>query len=130
MSHAGDFVSPFTYKPLSNLKCRLIGVFGNNDGDKLLLREKFGGIGEIHEDVYEETINDKRLILIHNERLVEKLQKSGEYNIIIYGHTHIVDIRKGRPLIVNPGECGGWLGGKSTVALLDMEKQHIEIIQL
>ena len=30
--HAGDFIAPFSLKPLENLRCPWIGVFGNNDG--------------------------------------------------------------------------------------------------
>lgn len=128
--HAGDFVSPFTAKPLSKLKCSMRGVFGNNDGDKLLLREKFNGIGEIHEDFYEDTIDDKSIVVIHKEKLVEKLAQSRRYDVIIYGHTHKVDVREGHPLIVNPGECGGWLGGRSTIAIFDTDKFQVEVIQL
>jgi len=46
--HAGDFVSPFTALEFKNLNCPLKGVFGNNDGDKLYLQEKFKGIGELY----------------------------------------------------------------------------------
>lgn len=34
----GDFTSPFTLKELLNIAPKLIGVFGNNDGDKALLK--------------------------------------------------------------------------------------------
>ena len=128
--HAGDFVSPFTSRPLNNLKCKFVGVFGNNDGDKLLLKDRFKNIGEIYDDVYEDVVVDKRIILTHKENLIEKLAKSGEYDIIIYGHTHKADLREGRPLIINPGECGGWITGESTVAILDTEKLKAEILKL
>ena len=128
--HAGDFISPFTSKPLSNLNCKLVGVFGNNDGDKLLLKDRFKNIGEIYDDIYEDVIDGKRIILVHKEKLVEKLAKSGEYEIIIYGHTHKVDLREKRPLILNPGECGGWLTGEPTVAILDTEKLKAKILKL
>jgi len=128
--HAGDFVSPFTGKPLGELKCPLKAVFGNNDGDKLLLKEKFRDIGEIYPDSYELEIEDKKLILVHKEGLVESLAKSNLYAIIIYGHTHKPDIQEDQSLIINPGECGGWLSGKSTVAILDTEKMKAEVIDL
>ena len=127
--HAGDFVSPFTSKPLNNLKCKFTGVFGNNDGDKLFLKDRFKNIGEIYDNIYEDTIDNKKIILIHKETLVEKLAKSGEYDIIIYGHTHKIDLREGRPLIINPGECGGWLG-EPTVAVLDTKKLKVETLRL
>jgi predicted phosphodiesterase len=40
---------------------------------------------------------------------------------VVYGHTHKVDIREGKPLIINPGECSGWLYGQATVVTLDLE---------
>ena len=37
--HVGDFVSPFVVSKLKDLHCRVIGVFGNNDGDRELLKK-------------------------------------------------------------------------------------------
>ena len=39
--HAGDIVSPFTADILRNLKCDMLLIYGNNDGDKLYLKERF-----------------------------------------------------------------------------------------
>jgi hypothetical protein len=44
---------------------------------------------------------------------VEEFMGAESADVIIYGHTHEVDIRIGSPLIINPGEAGGWLKGKS-----------------
>jgi len=128
--HAGDFVSAFTAKPFMNLRCKFTGVFGNNDGDKLLLKDRFKNIGTIHDNVYEDVIDGKKIILLHRETLVEELEKSGKHDIIVYGHTHKVDLREEKPLIINPGECGGWLTGKSTIAVLDTEKMKAKILEL
>ena len=46
--HAGDFIAPFTARPLKYLKCPLTGVFGNNDGEKFGLLKQFEGIGNIY----------------------------------------------------------------------------------
>lgn len=35
-----------------------------------------------------------------------------------------------KTLMVNPGECGGWLRGRSTVAIADLETQQGEILDL
>ena len=45
--HAGDFCSPYTAFSFKNINIPLIGVFGNNDGDKINLREKYNGFGEL-----------------------------------------------------------------------------------
>jgi putative phosphoesterase len=129
--HAGDFVSPFTYLEFKNLNCPLKGVFGNNDGDKIYLQEKFKGIGELFPEPYKTNINHKNIIMLHLEKLIDDLAESQKYEVIIYGHTHRTDLRKiGKTLIVNPGECGGWLSEKSTIALLDLEKLEAKIINL
>lgn len=129
--HAGDFVSPFTFSEFKNLSCPLKGVFGNNDGDKVHLQEKFKGIGEIYPAPYQTKIDYKNLVMLHQEKLIEALAASQLYELIIYGHTHRPDLRKiGKTLVVNPGECSGWLSGKSTIALLDLNNLKAEIIDL
>ena len=129
--HAGDFVSPFTFLEFKNLNCPLKGVFGNNDGDKLYLQEKFKVIGEIYPAPYIVKINNKNVIMLHKEKLIDALAESQRYDVIIYGHTHRSDLRKiGKTLIINPGECGGWLTGKSTIALLDLKTLEAKIINL
>jgi len=129
--HAGDFVSPFTFLEFKKLKCPLKGVFGNNDGDKLYLQEKFKGIGELCPEPYQVNINQKSIIMLHKDGLIDALAESQKYEVIIYGHTHRTDLHKIRKtLIINPGECGGWLSGKSTIALLDLENSETNIIEL
>jgi len=39
--HTGDYVSPFVIPLFKELKAKLIGVFGNNDGDHELLKKRF-----------------------------------------------------------------------------------------
>ncbi len=128
--HAGDFISPFTSRGFGKLNSKLIGVFGNMDAEKASLAEKFSAIGKIYESPYKFEIGGRRIILMHKGDLVNSLSKSGDYEVIICGHTHQADLRKGKALILNPGECGGWLKGKSTIALLDLEKLEAEIIDL
>ena len=129
--HAGDFVSPFTALEFKLLNCPFTGIFGNNDGDKLYLQEKFKGIGELCPEPYQVNINQKIIIMLHKDGLIDALAESQKYEVIIYGHTHQTDLRKIRKtLIINPGECGGWLSGKSTIALLDLENSEAKIINL
>ncbi|HOO76834.1 MAG TPA: metallophosphoesterase [Prolixibacteraceae bacterium] len=118
--HAGDIISPITAKEFSALACRFVGVFGNNDGDRLFLRKRFRNIGTIHVGKFEGKLGGKRLLLIHEPDMLDALAASGAYDIIVYGHTHQAEISlRGSTLVINPGEAGGWITGKSTVALLD-----------
>ena len=127
--HAGDYTSPFTLKLFKELNCKYDGVFGNNDGDKLLLLER--SEGNIHNQPYIFTLNNKKIIVMHEHHVIDALADSGHFELVIYGHTHKPDVRKVKyTLIVNPGEAGTWLYGTSTVALTDLNKMEAEIIEL
>lgn len=128
--HAGDFVSPFTAEPFREVGLRMVGVFGNNDGDKLYLRERFQGIGELHHGPHELELFGRRILLMHEPRALEALVASGRYDLVVYGHTHRIELREGRTLVINPGEAGGWLTGKSTCALVDLHTLKAEIVEL
>ncbi len=134
--HLGDIISPFVLKKFSGFE--YYGVFGNNDGEKLLLKkiaEESGMKIDIQPHILE--FQDKKFLLYHGSGSVEKTRKivenfanSGEYDFVLYGHTHIVDIRNlGKTLILNPGESCGYLSGKRTFAILDVVSGDVEIIE-
>jgi uncharacterized protein len=127
--HAGDYTSPFTLKLFKELKCKYTGIFGNNDGDKLLLQER--AEGNIHNQPHIFKLHNRKIVVMHEHHVADALADSGHYDLVIYGHTHKADIRKVKnTLVVNPGEVGTWLYGKSTVALVDLEKMEGEIVEL
>ncbi|HKZ56870.1 MAG TPA: metallophosphoesterase [Thermodesulfovibrionales bacterium] len=127
--HAGDYTSPFTLKLFKELNCRYVGVFGNNDGDKLLLLER--SEGNIYNQPYIFTLLNRKIVVLHEHHLVDALADSGHFDIIIYGHTHEAVTKKVKnTLVINPGEAGKWLYGKSTVAIADLKKMEAEIIEL
>lgn len=127
--HAGDFTSPFTFRILNNLDAAFTGVFGNNDGDKLLLSKMSGG--RVFPQPHAFELAGKRIIVIHEHHIAEALADSGHYDIVIYGHTHKPVIKKVKEtLLVNPGEAGSWLYGKSTVAVVDLRTMQAEILPL
>ena len=130
--HAGDFISPLTADPLSELQAELVGVFGNNDGDRLFLRRRFEeeGVGRIERGPHRLELGGRTVLLMHEPRLLEVMETSPVPDLIVYGHTHEVDVRDGKPLVVNPGEVGGWLTGRSTVGLVDLEEMEAEIREI
>ena len=128
--HAGDYISPITADAFTKLNAALIGVFGNNDGDRLYLTERFREIGTIYPDHHEFEIDGKRGVLMHEPKFLDALIESGHYDLIAYGHTHEIDVREGKPLVVNPGECGGWLTGRATVAIVETEAMTVRLIDL
>jgi len=127
--HAGDYTSPFTLKLFKELECKYVGIFGNNDGDKLLLLER--AEGKIHNQPYIFTLNNRKIVVMHEHQVADALADSGHFDLVIYGHTHKSDIRKVKnTLVVNPGEVSTYLYGKSTVALVDLNKMEGEIVEL
>ena len=127
--HAGDYTSPFTLKLFKDLACKYVGIFGNNDGDKLLLLERSNG--NIHNQPYIFTLHKRKIVVIHEHHVIDALAESGHFDLIVYGHTHEPVVRKVKnTLVVNPGETGSWLYGKATVAVADLDKMEAEIIKL
>ncbi len=128
--HAGDFVSPFAVTPLAALDCPVVAVFGNNEGEQVVVAKKFEGIGEVHPILAEAELGGRRIAAVHYPEIAEPIAESGRYDLVVYGHTHEVDVRRGRALLLNPGEVGGWLTGRTTVAVVDLETMDVEIIDL
>ncbi len=127
--HAGDYASPFVLKLFGKLGCDYVGIFGNNDGDKLLLQERAGGRLRNQPHVF--TLGERKIVVMHEHHVVESLAASGHFDLVVYGHTHMADIRTvKRTLVVNPGEVCGYLYGKPTVALVDLKTLAAEIVEL
>lgn len=126
--HAGDIVSPFTARAFQKLNGKMITIFGNNDGDKIYLKKTFSPFAEIHNDPYLGEIGGKKIAMTHKPEIVDTL--SLKYDIVIYGHTHESDIRKEDSLIINPGECCGYLTGEKSIAILFPHKMDVKLIYL
>ncbi|MDO5835078.1 MAG: metallophosphoesterase [Methanobacterium sp.] len=129
--HAGDLISPFTAREFKKLKAPLEAIFGNNDGERCGLVEAYSELC-ILEDFKELEVGGRKIALIHgtNQVLVDALQKSGKYDLVIRGHTHQMKVEEGPTMIINPGETCGYLSGEKTVVLLDTQDFNWEKIQL
>jgi len=129
--HAGDIIAPFSAAELSSLGCPLKAVFGNCDGEKKGLKKIFESLGEIKEAPLVFRHEGLNFCLSHLQSSIGVYLAQRKHNILIFGHTHEPEIRKeGKALLINPGETGGWLKGKSTVALLDPKTLSAEIRHL
>jgi hypothetical protein len=127
--HAGDITSPFTFEIFKQLSCNFTGIFGNNDGDKLLLRDK--AEGNLHNQPLNLIMHNKKIVVMHEPDIVHALSESGHYDIVIYGHTHRPDITIIKnTLVVNPGKAARLQRGGSTIALADLETMEAKIINL
>lgn len=132
--HAGDYVAPFAIPLFKELKAKLVGVFGNNDGDHELLKKRFSELGlEMRGSFAEIFVDGLKIALLHGseEELLKALIDSRCFDVVVHGHSHKAEVyRKGKTLIVNPGEVCGYLTGKSTIALLDTVKREARLVEL
>lgn len=133
--HAGDYIAPFTIARFKHLKAKLIGVFGNNDGDLELLKKRFADIetAEIRGSFAEVTVDGLKIALLHGEEgeLLQSLINTQGYDMVVHGHSHEARIyKKGKTIVINPGEVCGYLSEKSTIALLDTETRETKLVHL
>lgn len=125
--HAGDFVAPFVVPLLGRLACDWRGVFGNNDGDRQGLAA--ASAGRIQESPLRIELGGRLIAVVHDIRSIS--QEKEEASCIVFGHTHKpqVSMQSGR-LLVNPGECSGWLFGAASVAVARLEDLSCQIVPL
>lgn len=125
--HAGDFIAPFAIGQFKDLNCNWLGVFGNNDGERKGLAKASGG--RIQEGPLGITLSGVKIVLVHDINQINPSREDAR--LIVSGHTHKLKIQKesGR-LLLNPGECCGWLTGRATAMTVDLEKLTSKVFQL
>lgn len=130
--HAGDWNAPFSMVRLARAKARIVGVFGNVDGERDFMKEKAEEAGvEILGDSGELEEGGIKIALYHGnqEMFVDALSRSGMYNVVARGHTHNPELKNtGSCLVINPGEGCGYLTGKRTLVILDTASMAADII--
>ena len=129
--HAGDFVAPFAASELAKLNCRVKAVFGNCDGEKQGLTRAIQHFGDIREAPFVFEWKGVKYLLSHLDFPLKSYLNQYGPDVLFFGHTHKPEVRfQGNTLLVNPGETGGWVTGKYTVALLDPAEKTAEIVPL
>jgi hypothetical protein len=127
--HCGDIISPFVLPKFRELDCKeFFAVFGNNDGEKAGLAKIAAENGwVIGNQPLRAHFGGKNFAVVHEPAWIDLLLLEEGIDIILYGHTHKPAMEKSRgKILINPGEAGGWLYGKSTVALLDLGTLSVE----
>jgi len=137
--HCGDIISPFVKRWFDKLndkaKNQFFSVYGNNDGERLYLKQILGKICKFPQNSNEHIIElgGKRIYISHmpKKELIDALANSDMFDIILSGHTHLLVNRKQNDvLILNPGELCGYITNKPTFAIIDTETMEAEIIEL
>ncbi len=128
--HAGDISSPGLACAFQGLKAPFVGVCGNNDRDWPGLRAAFAPYGQVYAGYFDSTIGGVKVALMHELRLLHMLPINKKYDVVVYGHSHHFEAKRGSMLMVNPGQCKGLEPGEATVAILDMDSLDVEKLVL
>ena len=139
--HAGDYVFPGVVKEFKHLNGKLIGVLGNNDGEKLGLLKNFQEIGgELYGEFCDLQLDNFKIAVYHgtSNMMTEAIISSQLYNLVIHGHTHkkrdekIPDV-----LVLNPGcahrdfpNTDGEIETEPSIILFDTTKISYQFIRL
>jgi putative phosphoesterase len=130
--HAGDYCAPFSLAPFQKAGIPLLGVFGRNDGDRETLEatasQGFGA--EIYESPHSFEVGGHKVMLVHDIGEINK-RSIASHDFVIHGQTHKLDqSKRGDTLLLNPGEACGWLTGKCTAMVVDLDTGEVEVITL
>jgi hypothetical protein len=125
--HPGDVISPFAAKALAAFPGSIHVTYGNNDGERTGLRQVLPQIqdGPLWVQL------GKRRVLVHHYLDWCAATDVAQADVVITGHTHVVDVRReAGKLLLNPGECCGWVYGRCTAAILDLETLDVEVFEV
>lgn len=125
--HAGDMVAPFAADRLRKWPGAVHVVYGNNDGDRQRLAEF---LPQIQDGPLWVEAGGRRILVHHFIGWCDAADVK-RADVIITGHTHeIVNQQRDGKLFLNPGECCGWITGRSTAAVLETDARTAEIIEV
>ena len=78
----------------------------------------FSQFGKLHDSPLSLTIDSKKILVVHDP--VHLKPEDFQSDLVMFGHTHEYHCgQQGNALVINPGEAGGWLHGRATIALYD-----------
>lgn len=129
--HCGDIVAPFisrSLKDLHKVDIEMIGVFGNNDGERDHMNRLLGGLMTVKGDFIKMELGGKKIAIYHGtiSPLLHALIECQQYDLVLTGHTHEIRIEKhNRTLLLNPGEACGYLSGKATCAIVNLDSLNL-----
>jgi putative phosphoesterase len=145
--HAGDYIFPGIVREFEKLNAKLIGVLGNNDGEKVHLLKNFLDIGaELKGELGEIQLDGLRIGIYHgtSKEIKERLINAQKYDVLICGHTHKIELplenstgkEKTATLVLNPGtshkkvESMSGAFKEGGIILFDTQKKDYKFIDL
>lgn len=106
----GDLCSPFVVDELARFRRDIHIVFGNNDADLYRITSKAHRHPNchLHGEVFEAVFDGRRMLANHFDYLARPISKSGDYDVVCFGHNHEFEIFEQEDcLLINPGPIMG-----------------------
>jgi putative phosphoesterase len=105
-------------------------VFGNCDADRAALRQAIHGIGAtLHEPFGSLDLPGGKIAFMHGDikPLFDRIEHSGEYDYLFYGHTHHAEEhRTGKTRVINPGALQR--ARVKTFVVLDLDSGELQSV--
>ncbi|RAJ17907.1 metallophosphoesterase [Olleya aquimaris] len=129
----GDFCSPIPAKVIGNSGVLTHCVFGNGDADRFTIQNlafnQFSNL-KLNSEYAVIELNNKKIVMTHYPFYAKALAKSGEYDLVLCGHTHESNIELiDQTWLINPGEVMGWKGNPS-FAVYDFKTNTVDLIKI
>lgn len=125
----GDLCSPFVIDELAKFPKDVHIVFGNNDADLFRITGKAAKKANIHlyGELFQTEFDGKRFAMNHFDYLARPLAKSGDYDVVCFGHNHEFELSSaGECVLINPGpimgakfSTGSWQDVEPTLVVYD-----------
>jgi hypothetical protein len=106
----GDLCSPFVIDELAKFPREIHIVFGNNDADLYRITAKASRLPhlQVYGELFQNVFDGKRFAVNHFDYLAKPMSKSGDYDVVCFGHNHEFEIsREAGCLRINPGPIMG-----------------------
>lgn len=129
--HCGDLIAPFVIAELKRFDGPVHVVFGNNDGDILMLSQQAAGSNvELHGTMARLDPGGRMILATHDPTIAEAHAATDEYDAVFYGHVHQARERKiGDTLLLGAGELMGYKE-RPSFAIYDTETNTAERVSL
>ena len=145
--HAGDYIFPGVIKEFKKSNAKLIGVLGNNDGEKNGILKSFMDIsGELKGELGEVELDGLKFGIYHgtDREVKENITHSKRYDIFICGHTHKREPQRSGMIkdnedtfVLNPGSAhrksvsiSGLFDEVGRIMLFDTQTKRYEFVDL
>lgn len=132
----GDLCSPFVIDELAKFGKDVHIVFGNNDADLYRITSKAMKTGrvQVHGELFQADFEGRRFAVNHFDYLARPMAKSGDYDVVCFGHNHELEIgRAASCLLINPGplmgakfSSGGWENVMPSFAVYDTAEHRAQ----